>query len=236
MAELCTLIVGGRHFMSLTAGFPIPKHKSGALQQILGMNFYYPDSITRDDFEFSNTESNEELNLVSRSFNAKITPPHKDSHPEKASDIIIEPHNIGLLPASEWSPRQTNLEEIKASYFTRRNGTARSFDLKLYNALCITKNYESAYKFVGVMWIDSKHFKINEKIFSQFLGNKSEFLTLFDKQGLINKYGFEQVFKGANPVFSRDVSCDDVDDCTVCSFKDPLNRFSRDKPFERVDL
>lgn len=235
MAELCTPNIGGKRFMSLTAGFPIPKHKSGALQQILGMQFYFPDEIARDDFySFPKPkEENENLNLVSRSFNASVTAPKLT---ESSSDIIIEPHNIGLIPASEWSPRPVSLEEIKLSYFTRRNGTSRSFDVKLYNALCITKSNPAAYKFIGVAWIDETHFKIDEKKFSQFLGTKSDYMTLFDQQGPISKYGFEQIFKGANPAFTRNSLCDDVDDCKVCIFSDPMHRFSRDKPFTHVDI
>lgn len=45
------------------------------------------------------------------------------------------------------------------------------------------------------------------------------------------KYGFEQVYKGSNPRFSKNPECDDVDDASVRIFRDPLNRFSRDRGY-----
>lgn len=225
----------GRHFMSLSDGFPVPKHKTGALQHILGMNFLFQDQIAKDDFFGLHKPEKEECVMTTRSFNAKINNEVVFCF-DKPTGIVVQPHNIGLIPASEWSPRPVTLEQIRSSYFVRRNGTARGFDVKLYNALCITKDNSSAYKYIGVTWLDESHFKINEKIFANFIGSKLEHLTLFDKQGPLSKYGFQQIFKGPNPKFRNNLQCEDVDDVNVRIFFDPMHRFSRDKPFNRVEF
>ncbi|EAX89470.1 hypothetical protein TVAG_023830 [Trichomonas vaginalis G3] len=232
MAEVCSPISNGRHFMGLTDGFPIPQTKVGAIQQMLGVPLIsnHPNTVP----VYARTQYCEINNAfeIDTGLNENGSPKNF----EKISDMIIQPQAIGLIPASEWSPRPMTLKQIRDTYFTRRNGTARQFDLKLYNALCITKAEPTAAPFIGVEWIDSNHFKVDEKVFSLFLGTKCDNNALFDKQGSFSKYGFEQVYKGANPVLSRNPTCENVDDNTVRIFTDPLHRFDRDNSFNRVEL
>lgn len=234
MAEVLHDDNSSKHFMGLSDGFPIPKDKQGALQQILGLPFLFKSVTDNEDESEDELTKNSKSATVSmhNSFNSKLA---ESITPAKSmNEIFLVPPEIGLIPVNEWSPRPVTLEQIKNSYFTRRNGNSRSFDIKLYNALCISRFIDGAEGHIGVAWIDSDHFKVNEKIFSKFIGGKSENSTLFDKQGPFEKYGFEQVFKGMDPKFSKNHLCNDVDDNEVRIFKDSKNRFSRDKPYALV--
>lgn len=225
----------GRHFMSLTDGFPIPKYKTGALQQILGYNFDGYRYIDKETIRGVSRSQDDAYCTTVHASNTKANNSEIYSF-EKPTGIVVQPQNVGLIPASEWTIRPVTLEMMRNSYFTKRNGAARSFDVKLYNALRITKDNPNAYKYIGVMWIDDSHFKINEKVYENFIGVKANHITLFDKQGAISKYGFKQIYKSMNPRFRFNAQCDDVDDNEIRIFTDPMRRFSRDQPFNRVYL
>ena len=145
-------------------------------------------------------------------------------------------HNLGFVPASEWAPQAVSLSQLRKDYFTRKNGAARQFDIKLYNVLCITKKKPEAVVFIGASWIDNETFKINAKVFGAFLGIKNETRTLFHKQGSFVRHGFEQVFKSSNPKLAKNPECSDVDEDVVRLFTDPLKRFSREKSYSLADI
>lgn len=219
--------------MKLTDSYPIPRSKGAILRQaLLVPRTNLSDSSDGEEIPYA-TVMNNTLFSTYQDNDQNGTLDLADDN-KLASEIFIEPHNIGLIPKSEWTPSTLSLEQIQNSYFSKRNGTSRQFDIKLYNALCITKSSHGASKHVGVTWVDSEHFKVNEKIFSHFIGNKSEQTNLFDKMGPLESYGFEQVFKGTNPRFTKNFMCDDVDDRNIRLFKDPMHRFSREKSYARV--
>jgi hypothetical protein len=140
-------------------------------------------------------------------------------------------HNLGFAPALEWAPQALSLSQLRNEYFTRKNGSARQFDIKLYNALCITKKEPETVVLIGASWIDNDTFKINSEVFGEFIGYKNGKQSLFHKQGSLARHGFEQVFKSSNPKLAMNPECSDVDEDVVRLFTDPMKRFSREKNY-----
>lgn len=128
------------------------------------------------------------------------------------------------------------MRKIRDSYFTRKNGAARQFDIKLYNALLITKKIPSAIQHVGVSWVDNDTFKVNSSVFSQFLGIKGEPRLIFHKQGAFSRHGFEKVYKTSDPKFAKNKECGDVDDNYILLYTDPMKRFSKEKSYCLADI
>jgi hypothetical protein len=116
-------------------------------------------------------------------------------------------------------------------YFTRRNGPGRRFDLKLYNALRITKMFPSAYYWVGAIWLTQTVMKIHSQTFAQLLGIHAIQGGLFHKQGNFSRHGFQQVKKESQEAEGMNSVLVDVDDYLVRLFTDQHNRFSRDSEF-----
>lgn len=221
-------------FMTLNEKFDLPKFMVSLIFQTTGRSAWLiGENLDSNNSEFSSSSSSENLTSMSNT-SVQYIEENTKRQIEFPSEILIEPRNIGLIPASEWSPRPITLKQIHSSYFSKRNGTSRQFDVKLYNALCITKNNKCAAEHIGVTWVDSEHFKVQEKTFSNFIGILSENTNLFDKQGTLEKYGFVQVYRGNNPSFVKNCLCDDVDDCHTRLFKDPKRRFSREKSYAHV--
>ena len=79
----------------------------------------------------------------------------------------------------------------------RRNGGARQFEYKLYNALCITKKHPETYKFIGAKWITNSIMKIDSQIFGNLLGIRAVQGGLFHKQGNFSRHGFTHVFRNS---------------------------------------
>lgn len=224
-----------QRFFTLDEKLFVPTHKMNMLNQVMEstpflMSKEYSCTRTAQSTRLSRTA----LTAHACSSDSKV---YELLHKSLANpdDIVIEPRNIGLIPASEWTPRPVTLHQIHDSYFSKRNGSIRQFDIKLYNALCISKYASNAVDHIGVTWVDPYHFKVNEKVFSHFIGIMSSYSNLFDKQGPLETYGFEQVYRNSNPKFSQNYLCDDVDDCNVRLFKDPKQRFSRDKTYSCVE-
>jgi hypothetical protein len=142
-------------------------------------------------------------------------------------------HELGFVPRSEWPPQIFGLWDLRQMYFTRRNGPGRRFDFKLYNALCITKVFPSAYYFIGAIWITPTVMKIHSQVFAQLLGIHAVQGGLFHKQGNFSRHGFQQVLKQTVGVT---IDAADVDDYLVRLFTDQHNRFSRDSEFVITDV
>lgn len=222
------------HFLRLDESIIVPQYKMNILNQITGNTAFILNENNSENNIDCLSPSSCDASLIHNSsssslFNEKILEMSKNPN-----EIFIQPRNIGMIPTLEWTPRPISLKQIHSSYFSKRNGVSRQFDIKLYNALCITKSEESTENYIGVTWVDSEHFKVNEKIFSHFIGTISDRSNLFDNQGLLETYGFEQVYKETNPRFFRNCHCDDVDDLNIRLFRDPQHRFSRDKTYARV--
>lgn len=209
-----------RRFVSLGDNIPLPPKKFEKVQDMLGF------SPVKNQNEFSN--SIKDMRVLRSSNSAVVF--RSNTLIDTSSNLIFIPTQLCLIPASEWTLQPMTLKQIQESYFLKRNGTSRQFDIKLYNALCITKFEKSAFLYVGVEWIDSKNFKVNEKIFSKFIG-----LSVLDVEETFAKYGFTQIYKGDNPILVRNLHCEDVDDNSVRVYQDPLKRFERDRPFDRVE-
>lgn len=120
-------------------------------------------------------------------------------------------------------------------YFTRRNGTGRRFDFKLYNALCITKVFPNAYPFVGTLWISATVMKIHSQSFAHLLGIHAIQGGLFHKQGNFSRHGFQQLLKQNASTLAPGYDFRDVDDYSVRLYVDNYNRFSRDTEFVNTD-
>jgi hypothetical protein len=112
-------------------------------------------------------------------------------------------------------------------YFTRRNGVARQFEYKLYNALCITLAFPEAYEFVGAIWISDTVMKINSQVFANLLGIHTVQGGLFHKQGNFSRHEFLPVFKIGSPDLAELPECAEVDDYNIRLYTDTLNRFVR---------
>lgn len=218
-------------FLDISPMFPLPRAKVNVVLQASGLFPLFYDNRYGNNMK----PHHQHVNTRSRANKDNTCDNcHQLNQNEDANKIVIEPRNFGLVPLSEWSSKPQTLTQIQNSYFSRRNGIAHQFDIKVYNALCITKHKSGSYNTVGVYWIDSAHFKVNEKIFSKFLGYHDR-KDLFDKQGQITKYGFERVYKNANPKFARNNLCNDVDDFDVKIYRDPMKRFSMDKYYRRIE-
>jgi hypothetical protein len=124
-----------------------------------------------------------------------------------------------------------SLWELRQMYFTRRSGVGRQFDFKLFNALCITAKYPSAYEFVGAVWISPNVMKIHAQPFANLLGIHTVQGGLFHKQGNFSRYGFSHIFRHVAPDFALSPDCDDVDDYNVRLYTDKSNRFFREREF-----
>lgn len=144
---------------------------------------------------------------------------------------VIRPHELGFVPKSEWPPQVFTLWDLRQMYFTRRNGAGRRFDFKLYNALCITKAFPTAYALIGAAWIGPTVMKIQSQIFANLLGIHAVQGGLFHKQGNFSRHGFQQVMRNSPVALGLNVDLRDVDDYSVRLFTDQHNRFSRDTEF-----
>lgn len=136
-------------------------------------------------------------------------------------------HELGFVPQSEWPLQSMSLWDLRSMYFTRRNGAARQFDFKLYNALCITAKFPDSYKYVGAVWINQTVMKINSQIFANLLGIHAIQGGLFHKQGNFSRHGFTHIYKQSTINLQKCPLCDDVDDYNVRLYQDRLNRFCR---------
>lgn len=269
---------GGRHFMSLGGGFPLPPKKLG-----LGQTFGAPNTsksfvAKREQAPINNLPdiftTCPELRKFSMVFNLTPKEEEKKSKPpiEQVQQVatvpvqqpppqpvgypyqpmaprffvpmlqffdpnapIIRPHELGFVPKSEWPPQVLTLWDLRQMYFTRRNGVGRRFDFKLYNALCITKMFPTAYSYIGAIWIGSNVMKIHSQTFAQLLGIHAVQGGLFHKQGNFSRHGFHQVMRQSPTAISLGIDLRDVDDYSVRLFTDQYNRFSRDTEFVITD-
>jgi hypothetical protein len=142
-------------------------------------------------------------------------------------DSMIRPCDLGFLPRQEWTAHQISLWDLKQMYFTRRNGIARQFEYKLYNALCITLAFPESYEFVGAIWISDTVMKINAHSFANLLGIQTVQGGLFHKQGNFSRHGFHHIFKSGSPDLAKLPECAEVDDYNIRLYTDELNRFVR---------
>jgi hypothetical protein len=150
--------------------------------------------------------------------------PHTEFDP---SDSILRPIDLGFLPKSEWTASQFSLWDLRKMYFTRRNGIARQFEFKLYNALCITTAFPAAYEFVGAVWVCDRVMKIQASAFANLLGIHTVQGGLFHKQGNFSRHGFDHIFKSSSMELAKMPECEEVDDYQVRLYTDRLNRFVR---------
>jgi hypothetical protein len=139
------------------------------------------------------------------------------------------------VPKGQWSSQALTLLDLRLMYFTRRNGPGRRFDCKLYNALCITKAFPTAYYFVGVAWISATVMKVHSHVFAQMLGIHAVQGGLFHKQGNFSRHGFRQVTKQVQSQENASLELADVDDYAVRLFTDEQNRFMRDAEFVALE-
>jgi hypothetical protein len=140
--------------------------------------------------------------------------------------------DLGFVPKSQWAPLVFSLADLRQIYFTKRNGAARRFDLKLYNALCITKLYPYAYPCVGAIWISPTIMKVHSQTFGNLLGIHAIQGGLFHKQGNFSRHGFVQLTARSGPPLDLNLDLRDVDDYVVRLYMDQEKRFCRD--FELV--
>ena len=222
-----------RHFMSLCDKYPVPIQKAGAIMQMMGQEFFSYNRVDEDSDSSYSAES-----TISYSETITENVHKKFGHSTfslndyckistKMDDIMIEVHNIGLIPASEWAPQSISLKDLRKNYFVKKNGACRQFDIKLYNALLITKNYPETIDFIGVSWVNNTTFKVNEKVFEDFFGLK----MIFQKQGCFNRYSFEEVYKNQD---FHIIQNNPVQEEGIHYFRDTLKRFSRDKKYSCV--
>lgn len=117
-------------------------------------------------------------------------------------------------------------------YFTRRNGAARQFDYKLYNALCISKRFPESFPFVGAKWVSNTVIKINAPVIANLLGIHAVQGGLFHKQGNFTRHGYQHVYLQHLDSLKNDPQCADVDEYNIRLFVDTLNRFTRDGEYK----
>jgi hypothetical protein len=143
------------------------------------------------------------------------------------NDHILRPVDLGFLPKSEWMPDQLSLWDLRQMYFTRRNGIARQFEYKLYNALLITSAFPESYEFVGAIWVNERVMKIHAAAFANLLGIHAVQGGLFHKQGNFSRHAFHHVFKISSPELAKMPECAEVDDYQIRLYTDQLGRFVR---------
>lgn len=140
-------------------------------------------------------------------------------------------HLLGFVPQSEWPPQTMSLSDLRRMYFTRRNGAARQFDYKLYNALCITNKFPEAYEHVGAIWVSPTVMKINSQAFAKLLGIHAVQGGLFHKQGNFPRHGFQNIPGATHQI----PECADVDDYNVRLFTDRMHRFTKGGEFRSAN-
>jgi hypothetical protein len=143
------------------------------------------------------------------------------------NEALLRPVDLGFLPKSEWMPAQLSLWDLRQMYFTRRNGLARQFEFKLYNALAITSAFPESYELVGAVWVTDRVMKINARAFAGLLGIHTVQGGLFHKQGNFSRHALDHVFKMTAPEIGKLPECAEVDDYQVRLYTDRLGRFVR---------
>jgi hypothetical protein len=143
------------------------------------------------------------------------------------NNAILRPVDLGFLPKTEWMPDQLSLWDLRQMYFTRRNGVARQFEYKLYNALLITSAFPEAYEFVGAVWVNDQIMKIHARSFASLLGIHTVQGGLFHKQGNFSRHGFHHLFKMGSAELTKMPECAEVDDYQIRLYTDGLGRFIR---------
>lgn len=134
---------------------------------------------------------------------------------------------MNFVPKVEWSDQLFTLNDLRNLYFSKRNGPARRFDFKLYNALLITEKFPSAYYYIGAIWVMPNVFKIHSRIFGSLLGIHAIQGGLFHQQGNFVRHGFIQISKNSNSVLSTSPECIDVDDYDIRLFSDSEERLKK---------
>ena len=99
------------------------------------------------------------------------------------NEKIINPSKLEFIPKDEWKSTYFSLEDLKRTYFAKRNGPARHFNYKLANALKITREFPNSYNYIGVVQIERCLIKVNSMIFGSLLGIHAVQGGLFHKQG-----------------------------------------------------
>ena len=234
MAQL-ELIAPGRRFMGLFDGFPLPSDKAGMIRQITGYSYCgdfenlkkFNEEQPRLSPEASLSLSESSLTSSQQNGYQTISLSDYNHNIDEIANTKIEVHNVGLIPTSEWAPQSISLRDLQLNYFTKKNGSFRQFDIKLYNVLLITKYYPKTVDYIGVSWVNENTFKVIGNVFSAFFGQKA----VFHKQGCLSRYQFEQVYKESEPSLVKNPELQDVDDENVRLYRDSLNRFSRDKKY-----
>lgn len=213
-----------RRFMSLVDQYPVPIQQVNAINRIRGINTSFLAQQTTT-IPVTTMHPN-------HSFDAILVKPACSTQANKfdPTSNLIEPQSLGLVPHVEWYSQPMSLKDIQVAYFMKRNGAARQFDFKLYNALRITKMYPNAYNYVGVAWVGENVFKVNAEKICKFFGLNMTESLLFHKQGIFKVHGFEEIPKSSQFEF-----CDDVDDNHVRLLVDTQKRFSRSTEFISAD-
>ena len=126
-----------------------------------------------------------------------------------------------FIPKDEWKSTYFSLEDLKRTYFAKRNGPARHFNYKLANALKITREFSNSYNYIGVVQIERCLIKVNSMIFGSLLGIHAVQGGLFHKQGNFLRNGFQQVPKQMLNKSALEINVDDADDNEVRIFRIP---------------
>lgn len=126
-----------------------------------------------------------------------------------------------FIPKDEWKSTYFSLEDLKRTYFAKRNGPARHFNYKLANALKITREFPNSYNYIGVVQIERCLIKVNSMIFGSLLGIHAVQGGLFHKQGNFLRNGFQQVPKQMLNKSALEINVDDADDNEVRIFRIP---------------
>jgi hypothetical protein len=158
----------------------------------------------------------------------------EDSRPRAfdPNKSMLRPVDLEFLPKSEWTPSQLSLWDLRQMYFTRRNGLARRFEYKLYNALAITNAFPEAYEFVGAIWVTDRIMKIHARAFAGLLGIHTVQGGLFHKQGNFSRHGLDHLFKITVPEIGKMAECAEVDDYQIRLYTDAQGRFVRGMELE----
>lgn len=132
----------------------------------------------------------------------------------------------------EWNPQKISLNELKKRYFQKQSGSSRQFDIKVYNALQIVKEFPGAYRYIGALWLTDTYFKVDAGTFAKLLGISDTEGDMFHSNGYFALHSFRFVSKSDMlNMYPGLANIEDVDDEKVMIFTDGLGRFSRSKPY-----
>jgi len=125
---------------------------------------------------------------------------------------LIDPIALQFIPKNTWSSlKPMSIQNLRDTYFSKKNSVSRRFEHKLWNALRITSTYPNLVKHIGVVWVTDTVIKVYKFPFAKLLNISCVDGGLFHKQGNFTRHGFTDLSENEAKSEISEQDLNDVD-------------------------